>query len=246
MRIFRNMQDCVQEIDRELLCSGISVEIEHYQNQKLEGADRNTKELMGVAFTISKPLEKRLEAIQYLFGDDAERIERYCKQEFADRVSGESLNPGNSYKIRLDLWQAMMSKKDGEKFDYSYSERYDRFNGLQNAIDALLEDKHTRQSMLQIYHPDLDSGKHGGNTRIPCSVDYQFLIRNNRLYCVYHMRSSDMLSHLVIDLWLSAELIKYVTEKIKVKYPEVKPGSLLYFAGSLHAYAWDLRKRVIF
>ena len=68
MRIFRDCEECIKEMDRELMQSGMTCPIKHYQNVILEGDDRFTKELMGVAFTISKPLEKRREMIQHIFG----------------------------------------------------------------------------------------------------------------------------------------------------------------------------------
>lgn len=241
-RVFSNGFEAVQEMDRELKVSGITVDINHYQNKKLEGKDRITKELMGVSFTISKPLEKRYEMLKFLFKDDADRIESYCKQEFSDRISPVPLNPGNSYLIRKDMWQKFMVENDA-KFDYTYSERmYDK---IPKILSILKEDRHSRQAILQIFEPK-DLNATGGNTRIPCSVDYQFLIRNNRLHLIYHMRSNDYFGHHAIDLWLAAETIKYFTEQLSNHYPELKTGSLSFFCGSYHAYSWDLDKWVIF
>ena len=45
----------IREMDRELKVSGITVPVNHYQNQELSGDDRLTKELIGVSFVISKP-----------------------------------------------------------------------------------------------------------------------------------------------------------------------------------------------
>jgi len=238
-RIFKDSYDMIKEIDRELNACGITVDISHYQNKRLEGDARFTKELIGVSFVISKPLKKRKEMLEFIFKDDADRIEQYCEQEHVDRTSGLSLNPGNSYKIRQDMWQKFMVD-DGTKFDYTYSERMHW--QLENLVGSLKEDKHTRQAVMQIFQADKDSGKYGGDTRIPCSVDYQFLIRNDRLHLIYHMRSSDYFGHLTIDLWLSAELMNWVVDQLKSTYPDLKPGGLTYFAGSLHAYKWDLDK----
>lgn len=241
-RVFKNCEDMAMEIDRELCCSGITVEINHYQNKKLTGQDRVTKELMGVNFVISKPLEKRFEMLRYYFPDECLNIEKYCIQEFEDRVSKEDLNPGNSWKIRQDMWQKFMVD-DSTKFDYTYNER---FKGKLDQIKEILkEDPHSRQAILMIFN-DEDVYKAGGNTRIPCSVDYQFLIRNNRLHLIYHMRSSDALGHFAIDIWLSGEMIKWMTNELKEFYPTLKTGSLTFFAGSFHAYRWDLEKKVIF
>jgi len=54
------------------------------------------------------------------------------------------------------------------------------------------------------------------------------------------------LGHFPIDIWLAAELNKWMTEQINEVYPEIKSGSLIYFCNSLHAYNWDLKKHVVF
>jgi len=239
-RVFANCLDAIKEIDRELKVSGITVDINHYQNKKLEGEERLTKELVGVSFTISKPLEKLSDMLQFLFKDESKRIEKYCEQEFLDRTSSTPQNPGNSYLIRSDMWQKFMVNN---KFDYTYSERmYDK---IPQIIETLKEDKHSRQALLQIFHPE-DLTKTGGQTRIPCSVDYQFLIRNNRLHLIYHMRSNDYFGHHAIDIYLAARLMQFISKELSVYYPGIKTGALTFFCGSLHAYSWDLDKWVIF
>ena len=141
-RIFRDCEEMVREIDRELAVSGITVPVKHYQNQELIGDDQNTKELSGVNFVISKPWLKKREMLDFLFKEEADNIEKYCEQEYLDRTSGEALNPGNSYKIRLDLWQAMMSKEDGERFDYCVTpgSRVLTIEGLKNIEDLKVSD----------------------------------------------------------------------------------------------------------
>ena len=54
-RIFKDCFEMIREMDRELKVSGITVPVNHYQNQELSGDDRLTKELIGVSFVISKP-----------------------------------------------------------------------------------------------------------------------------------------------------------------------------------------------
>jgi len=242
MRIFKDCEEMIREIDRELLVQGITVPVKHYQNKKLEGKNRNTKELVGVSFTISKPLKGRANMLRFIFKDDAKRIEKYCRQEFKDRTSKKPLNPGRSYKIRKDIWQKFMVE-DETQFDYTYSERL--YWKWQKAVDTLLEDRHSRQCVVNIFRPG-DLHRTGGDTRIPCSVDYSFMIRNNRLYCIYHMRSNDYFAHFPIDIWLAAESIHYMTLQLRVKYNNLKKGSLIYFCNSLHAYNWDLSKWVVF
>lgn len=245
-RIFKDCLEMVQEMDRELKVSGITVPVKHYQNQELIGDNQKTKELIGVNFIISKPWLKKYEMLEFLFRDEAPQILEYCKQEYLDRIDRRGLNPGNSYKIREDLWQKLMSKKDGEKFDYTYSERINHFLQLDNAIAALKDDMHSRRAMVMIFQPEDTRESSGFTTRIPCSISYQFIIRNNKLMVLYYIRSNDYFKHFAIDIWLTQEIQQYVVNRLKPTYPELKVGSLNYYAGSLHAYNEDLSKWVIF
>jgi hypothetical protein len=126
-RIFTDCYEMIREIDRELKVCGITVPVKHYQNKALEGSDRNTKELIGVNFIITRPFLKKKEMLDFVFKSEGDQIERYCYQEIEDRTSGQSLNPGNSYSIRMDLWQKLMSRDKEGRFDYTYSERINEF-----------------------------------------------------------------------------------------------------------------------
>jgi thymidylate synthase len=245
-RIFKDCLEMVQEMDRELKVSGITVPVKHYQNKELFGENQNTKELIGVNFIISKPSLKKKEMLEFLFKEEADNIEKYCEQELLDRVNREGLNPGNSYKIRLDLWQSLMSKKDGEKFDYTYSERINFHNQLDNAIASLKDDEHSRRAMVMIFKPEDTDESMGFATRIPCSISYQFVIRNNKLMVIYYIRSNDYFKHFAIDIWLANAMQEYIVEQLKETYPKLKVGSLNYYCGSFHAYNEDLSNWVIY
>ena len=245
-RIFKDCLEMVQEMDRELKVSGITVPVKHYQNQELTGANQNTKELIGVNFVISKPWLKKREMLDFLFKGEAEKIEQYCQQEILDRIDRSGLNPGNSYKIRMDLWQKLMSKKDGDKFDYTYSERINYVRQLDNAIAALKDDIHSRRAMIMVFRPEDTQESMGYQTRIPCSVSYQFLIRNNKLMVIYYIRSNDYFKHFAIDIWLTHAIQDYICQQLQGTYPGLKVGSLNYYAGSFHAYNEDLSNWVIF
>lgn len=233
-------------MDRELKVSGITVPVKHYQNQKLEGENQNTKELIGVNFVISRPQDERTRMLEFVFKDEAEKIWEYCIAEFKDRINREGLNPGNSYKIRMDLWQKLMSQSQEGKFDYTYSERINYKGQLDNAIKALREDKHSRRAMIMVFQPEDTLNSEGFSTRIPCSISYQFLIRNNKLFVLYYIRSNDYFKHFAIDIYLTSMIQEYVVEELKDSYPDLKVGSLNYYAGSFHAYNEDLSQWVIY
>ena len=236
----------IQEMDRELKVAGITVPVKHYQNQVLEGEDQNTKELVGVNFIISKPFLNKREMLEFVFKAEAENIEQYCIQELQDRIDRRGLNPGNSYKIRLDLWQSLMSKSNQGMFDYTYSERINYNEQLDNVIKALKEDEHTRRAMIMVFQPE-DTRESGGfATRIPCSISYQFLIRNGKLMVLYYIRSNDYFKHFAIDIWLTHAIQDYICQELRGEYPNLKVGALNYYAGSFHAYNADLSRWVIY
>jgi len=241
------MYDAVNETARDLKVRGISVECDSYQDKKLEGEDRFVKELIGVDFKIDHPLQMRDEAVKFIFKDEAEaeKIIKYCHQEIADRTSGEPLNPGNSYKIRPDMWTKFL---EGDKFSYQYAERLWTNDQFRTVINCLKNDAGTRQAVLSIWNPDKDMDAHklGGGNRIPCSLFYQFLIRNGRLHCIYCMRSNDFLGHHVIDLYCASGLMEYIVNELKDTYPDLKVGSLTYMGSSLHAFHWDLKNFILF
>lgn len=245
-RIFKDCLEMIQEMDRELKVSGITVPVKHYQNQELTGDNQNTKELIGVNFIISKPFLKKREMLDFIFKEEADNIEKYCEQELLDRVDRRALNPGNSYKIRMDLWQKLMSKSETGLFDYTYSERINYKGQIDNAIASLIDDEHTRRAMVMVFFPEDSLESEGFATRIPCSVSYQFLIRNNKLMVLYYIRSNDYFKHFAIDIWLTHAIQQYVVEQLREKYPTLKCGSLNYYAGSFHAYNEDLSNWVIY
>ena len=248
MRIYQTLYDAVNETARDLKVRGITVECNSYQDKKLEGEDRFVKELMGVAFKVDKPLLRRDDVLGYLFKDPDERkrILKYCKQEIKDRCSGKPLNPGNSYKIRADMWNKFL--EGSGKFAYQYAERLWTNKQFDHVIDCLRNDSGTRQAVLSVWNPDkdMDPNKVGGGNRIPCSLFYQFLIRNGKLHCIYTMRSNDFLGHHIIDLYCASGLMEYVVKRLKDVYPNLKVGSLTYMCSSLHAFHWDLKNFVWF
>ena len=47
-RIFKDCLEMVQEMDRELKVSGITVPVKHYQNKELTGENQNTKDSFNI------------------------------------------------------------------------------------------------------------------------------------------------------------------------------------------------------
>lgn len=111
---------------------------------------------------------------------------------------------------------------------------------LENVIQRLLEDKHTRQAVVVIYHPE-DALKKSKD--IPCNTMIQFLIRNDILSMRVISRSSDFVTGLSIDGIHWQFLLHLIYEELKKQYSMLQLGYIVYHIGSLHVY--DIDKPII-
>ena len=117
--------------------------------------------------------------------------------------------------------------------DYTYSERLHYQNNMGKIIEELKRNPDTRQAWLPIFHPG-DTGRLGGRKRIPCSLGYNFSIRNGELNLTYIQRSADMVAHLGNDIHLAWMMKTYIANRVGVK-----EGYLDHFIFSIHSYKRD-------
>lgn len=240
MRIFSDVEQMVREVGRELKELGMTIPISHYQDKNVAGnKDFYTKELLGYTFKIANPTIKHKDMIEFMYSNDPEegkRVASFIEQEVADRTGGVPLNPGNSYVRRINVWQEFL-EADG-KFSYQYAERIHdaelEMGQLERVIEELTHSPDSRQGIIQIYNYSKDADNIGGKRRIPCSMHYQFMVRNKKLHACYVMRSNDFYGHFCVDIIVAARLQMFIAKKLGVEV-----GSLTYFSGSLHAYQRD-------
>ena len=220
MRIFKNLDEMYREVEREVIHSGLISQSSSVQDLKVnENDDYRMKELIGYSFLVKDTSEKNSWLLS--LGKNLE----WALTEFQERIS-DSINPGVAYQFRSDYWDQFLHNG---VFSYTYSERL----GMQidGVIKLLKENQNTRQAVLPIYNSLLDNHRRGGEQRVPCSMYYQLMNRNEKLDIIYVMRSNDFYEHLPYDIWLAAELQEYIASKL-----EVTQGDLIYFSGSLHAF----------
>lgn len=166
---------------------------------------------------------------------------------FEERVGGKPLNPPPSHKMwgnrKLNDWYT-----DGEKFSHSYPERMwpkelmpygIRFKtgDLNTLVELLKKDKTTRQAFLPIWFPeDLEAALQG--ERVPCTIGYHFIIRDDKLYCYYLIRSCDIFRHLHNDIYFAIKLSKWILKQ--TGYKNIELGKLTFSCISLHCFKKDL------
>ena len=242
MRIYQNAYELMSETGRNLWEMGNLVKPHSMQNKVVEGDENfHTKELICEQYCLTSIPDE-----DYLFTFD-QRSKAWTKAELRERLLEPFNNPGEAYKLRKELWEPMLN--DEGEFDYTYHERfsygkeYGRTPNINIIIGELEKNPDSRQCVLPIFNL-LDVQYIGGKRRVPCSMYYDFLIRENasgekQLNICYHQRSSDFVTHFGNDVWLAWNTMKHIAS-----YLRVKPGYLYHTIDSLHSYKkdWHLLK----
>lgn len=230
MRIYSNSFELMSEMGRELNSYGQIVKPKTYQNKVIEGnEDFITKELICQQYCLTSLGDP---VWLFVFSHSKE----WADAEFKERIdTSDIINPGKAWELRKDLWEQFLVNG---KFDYAYNER---MVILPYTIQLLKSDSDTRKAVLPIFNGngEDDTLYYHGNKRIPCSMYYDFLIRQNGkgekvLHICYHQRSSDFAQHFGNDIYLAWRLMEYVAQEVGVK-----PGYLYHTIDSLHIYKKD-------
>lgn len=236
MRIYSNLKEAHGEIQRDLMEMGTLIHPSTYQDQYIGDKDEFiTKELQGYCYCITSFGRLEIDFID-LGGNIG-----YVNQEVDDRLSDSWKNPGTSWKCRPEVWEQFLHKG---KFSYTYNERIRE--QLPIIINELRTNPNTRQAIITMYDRHQDIANLGGKARIPCSLSYQFLIRpkgkgENRLDCIYTMRSCDLYTHFIYDVFMTMMMQEYVANSLGLE-----AGRFIHFIGSLHAYKKDYSKKEVF
>lgn len=230
MRIYSNSFELMSEMGRELNSYGQIVKPKTYQNKVIEdNEDFITKELICQQYCLTSLGDP---VWLFVFSHSKE----WADAEFQERIDiSDITNPGKAWELRKDLWEQFLVNG---KFDYTYNER---MVILPYTIQLLKSDSDTRKAVLPIFNGngEDDTLYYHGNKRIPCSMYYDFLIRQNGkgekvLHICYHQRSSDFAQHFGNDIYLAWRLMEYVAQEVGVK-----PGYLYHTIDSLHIYKKD-------
>lgn len=199
----------------------------------------------------------------------------WAEDHFQERVGGKPLNPSPSEawwpfrKKSEDGDTNKEHKSEGEAFSHTYPERMwpkradggnyyttmdDDIRGirfaygdLQDVVNQLARDLHTRQAYLPIWFPEDTGAVHG--KRVPCTLGYQFQIRDNKLDITYFMRSTDLLRHFQDDVYMAVRLAQVVADAIEdqrfvlsdgIEDVKVTPGKLIFHTTNMHIFEPDL------
>jgi hypothetical protein len=231
--------------------------------------DLVTRELLNL--TLEVPTDERLD----LLADQIQPNLPWADDHFEERVGGIPSNPGEEYK-NWPWWQgqeaaAMVGGVTVEPdlvFTHTYQERFwpkkanmgkrphahnrvpiwgirYQFGDLNDILDLLWREPQTRQATFPIFFPEDTGAVHRG--RIPCTLHYHFMRRNNMLHMWYAIRSCDYVRHFRDDLYLAVRLLHWVLDELQtaelahsaINWEGVKPGHLFFTAYSFHMHHGD-------
>ena len=153
----------------------------------------------------------------------------YCKKELLWKINGDP------YDERIKKYAKMWSlvQNDNGSFNSNYGAYWFRNGGVEKAVEQLINDKYSRRASI----PMLSSEHVGMDVRdTVCTEAMTFLIRNDKLNCHVHMRSSDQIFGLGTDLPSFSLVQRLVLALISKQYPEVEMGTLTVVAASSHIY----------
>lgn len=228
--------------------------------QSLDVADKPmgiTHELENVTLEIPIPEHRDVAAFE------TKCNEPWAEKHFLERVSGFPLNPPPS----ANEWPFTREKHEDHTenniFSHTYPERFwpkhanrypkDRpiggikgirfsYGDLTDVVNQLRRSPMTRQAFLPVWFPEDTGAVHG--ERVPCSLGYQFLIRQGRLNVTYFIRSCDFLRHFPDDVYMAMRLGQWMRSRLEEgKYSEVcsyEMGTLMMHITSLHIFGGDM------
>jgi hypothetical protein len=276
LRYFNNFSGAIRQARRDLLDLGEDVDAGRWQGVPTLGRpDLITRELLSWGMschTDQRHVYQQDDDLLPILQDQIQPNLPWADDHFDERVSRVPSNPGEAY----DFWpwwrgqyeETAHAAADEFKFSHTYQERFwpkkagdspwpseklrdmhgirYPYGDLDDVVTMLFKDPYTRQAYLPIFFPEDTGAVHGG--RIPCTLGYQFLLRNGKLHLWYFIRSCDYVRHFRDDIYLAARLQLWVIEQLVDRelrsdmpqlWVDVDPGYLHMLICSLHYHRGD-------
>lgn len=219
MKVYENFSEAYPALATELL---------NAPEETVRGL--KTKEIVGMAFTIKDT--------RTVF-DLAPNRFNYLLAEILWYAAGSSefqwILPFSSFWKRI-------ANEDALTINSNYGERVYRqtpagpIAPFFRALRQLRTDLNSRQAIVHINFPgDITAG----NKDIPCTLNLQFLVRQNKLHLVVSMRSNDIWKGLTFDAPAFYIFQQTMLDFLRVDHPTLELGEYHHRASSFHVYETD-------
>ena len=247
--IYTNFKDAIRKANKDLLSMGLGVNTITWQGKSSDKF--STLELLNYSFSCEIP--HTVEELQEQINPNLP----WAENHFLERVSGEPLNPGREYKnwpfYREDRGMREFTSGAEPLFSHTYMERIwcparpgirYGWGNLDDVIELLRLDPHTRQAYLPIFFPEDAGAGLRVRRRTPCTIGYHFMLRGDKLHIFYTIRSCDALRHFIDDLYLTARLDMWVLDQLRYRdgasWANIIPGNLSVQIFSFHIFQDDI------
>lgn len=101
-------------------------------------------------------------------------------------------------------------------------------------VKKLREDKDTRQAIMTIYDGKMDLSQKTKD--MPCTLNFHFMIRNDKLNLTTYMRSNDLFWGFQYDIFNFTMIQEMILNELKMYMPELELGTYTHTTTSLHVY----------
>ena len=182
----------------------------------------------------------------------------WADEHFDERLCGIPHNPPPSW-VRWPWANSAEKFREGAKFSHTYPERIwpkkannnpknDRrgirylYGDFDDVIRLLDRHPYTRQAYIPIWFPEDTGVAHG--ERVPCTLGYHVMMRDNRFNMFYPIRSCDFRRHLRDDIYMAVRLLLTMLSTLRSGngpnvWRSVSPGEFSMWIGSCHIFVND-------
>lgn len=199
---------------------------------------KESKEIVNLSFELTNPYDR-------MIWNKA----RATNYEFAMRFFIWTINGCSDYE-----YVGGVNKNAQNYIDTSKTQKYSTAYGprivrqMEAVIEELNRDLGTRRAVISILEErDLDMLGTDTKEEFPCTESLQFLVRDNKLHCHVKMRSNNMVTTLVYDVFNFTLLQEYVLKRLKTSHYTLAMGNYYHNCGSAHFFAeqQDLVDRIL-
>lgn len=202
-----------------------------YNHPEFESTPRSlmTREIINSHIVISDPFNRFVTNKYRKFSP------RYGIGEWLWYERGSNILDEISYYSRF--WESVSD--DNLTVNSAYGYRIYGYDNILNVnqwkyiIDELKKDKDSRRAIIFLTSPNdmLTTTKD-----FPCTLNLQFLIRDNKLNLLVNMRSNDLILGFANDIFTFTLFQEKMLIQLKMFYPELQMGKYYHSVSSLHIY----------
>ena len=199
-------------------------------NTKCKKCKKNFKEILSYNFKLENPRSRII-----VTNPQAQNIFQLMGQ-FLWIYRGSF----NTKEITYYARSSNIFSSDGTRMIGSYGPRLfgiQHMHQIKHVIDMLSKDRNKRRAVASIYLPQFD--QHQLKDEVPCTLNLQYLVRDNKLNAITYMRSQNAYRLFPIDMFLFTMLQEYVQATLQPNF-EIELGTYYHFSGSCHVYEDDI------